>query len=156
MSDKSETPADTAGEMSTADKIRAKREQLAAFRAERAVETAPEREARELARIERELRDEQQIAAAQKRLGADKVEMVYTDLGVVIVQASNPLVFSAYLDKGDSSSHEQMRLCLPCLVNLKASEFERICEALPLTLLRTTDALYLLAGAKQRDVAGKS
>lgn len=156
MSEKSETPADTAGELTVAEKIRQTRERLAAFRAEREVELAPEREAKELARLERDMRDEEQIAAAQRKFGASKIECVRTDAGVVIVHAANPLVFNAYVDKGDSSSHAQMRLCLPCLVNLRASEFEKICEDLPLTLLRVTDALYLLAGAQQRDVAGKS
>lgn len=144
-----------APEPSTADKIREARAKLDALRTQLRAESEPERQARELAQLEREMQDERELADARKKFGADKVEQIKTDKGGVIVTCANPLIFQAYLDKGDSSTHAQMRLVLPTLVNMQPSQFEDLVLALPLTLLRVVDALYVLAGAAQRDVAGK-
>src|SRR3954469_7361606 len=98
MSEPSETSA-PAVEVSTADQIKALKDQLEAQRAARAAELAPELAERELKRLQRDLKDEEQIAEAERKFGKANVEPVRTDLGVVIVKKSNPLVFSAYLDK---------------------------------------------------------
>ena len=152
----SETSETTAVTPTAEEQIRALRDKLQAQREARKAETEPARAERELARLQREIADESAMAEAERKFGAQNVEHVRTDLGVVTVTKANPLVFNAYLDKGDTSHAAQMRLVLPCLTTLKASQFEKICEELPLTLLRAVDAIYLLAGAQQRDLAGKS
>lgn len=156
MTENSEALAAEAAGESVKDKIKAAREKLAAVRAAREAELAPEREARELARLERELRDEDAIAAAQAKHGEKGIEVIRTDLGVVIVKPANPLKFNKYQDEGKTDTFSMMALVVQGpLVHPKTSEFEKICEALPLTLLRTVDAVFLLAGAQQRDISGK-
>lgn len=143
-------------EASTADKIKAAKEALQAARSAREAALTPEREARELARLERELKDEAAIADAFSKFGEKGVELVRTDLGVVIVKPCNPLKFNKHQDEGKSDTFTHLALVAGGpLVYPRMTEFEKICEALPLTLLRTVDALYLLAGAQQRDLAGK-
>jgi hypothetical protein len=134
--------------------IKAQREQLADERLKREQECA---EQELLEREERALRDEAAIAAAEAQHGpvGKRLAVVQTTEGVIIVKRPNPLVFKRYQDEGNHKSEAVDKLVRPCLVYPTKTEFDRICEEQPATLVRVGSHVVALAGFRQEEAAGK-
>jgi hypothetical protein len=135
--------------------IRARRAELDKLQAVR----SEERDLAELVeREERELKDREAIAAAEAEHGPlrKRIAAVHTDLGVVILKRSNPLMFRRFQDAGTLKSEHLDKLVRPCVVHPDLPTFDRILEELPATLLRCANAVSELAGVRAEEVTGKS
>lgn len=125
---------------------REKRAQLAAYR--RAVE-AEERAIAEAPEIER-------LEAEHGAIG-EKIAVVETDMGAIVIKRPAPVVFKRFQDAGDSKPKSDVfaSLVKPCVVYPDMKRFNEILEALPATLSRLADEAVALAGFGQREAAGK-
>lgn len=123
---------------------RAKRAELAAYR--RSVE------AKEYA-----LRDAPEIAAAEAEHGpiGERIAVIETDLGAIVIKRPEPVVFKRFQDKGSTKTDDLLALVRPCLVYPDAKRFGEILDALPATLSRLADEAVTLAGLRTKEAAGK-
>lgn len=114
--------------------------------------------ARRVEAEERAGRDADAIAAAIGDHGplGTKIAAVETDLGVIIVKRSNPVLFKRFQDHGSTKTAELDKLVRPCLVYPTPDAFDRIVEELPATLSRVASAVCELAGIRSQEVQGKS
>lgn len=135
--------------------VRAKRSELAnkAAAREAARSAADQLEQEELA-----LKNAQAIEDAETTHGTvgKKIAVIDTDLGVIIVKRTNPVLFKRFQDKASIKTDDCDKLARPCLVYPDASTFDRIIEELPATLTRVANAIAALAGTRVEDVTGKS
>jgi hypothetical protein len=134
--------------------VRAKRSALAA---ERDAREQAEAVAKQLAAEERGLRDDEAIAAAVEKHGAvdQKIRLVHTDLGVVIVKRPHHILFRRYQESDNSSAEELEKLVLPNVVYPTRAEVEHLFQELPATLTRCGNAIAVLAGVRVKEVTGK-
>lgn len=136
------------------ERVRAARAAIARAREQREAIEAPHRK---LAEEELALKNEQAIELAEQEhgLAGKKIAIVGTDLGVVIVKRPHAALFKRFQDRGKTSSKELDELVRPCLVYPTVTEYERICDELPATLLHIADAVSGLAGVRAEHIAGK-
>lgn len=148
-------PADDATMQAELDKLRAQREALAAARQARADQNTL---AAKLAAEQRALRDEQAIDAAEQEHGeiGRKIQVVKSELGVVIVKRAHPAAFKRFLDRGEHKTKDLEALARLCLVYPSLSEWEAMCDELPILINRSADAVAYLAGVRTEDLSGKS
>jgi hypothetical protein len=134
--------------------LRAKRAALAEERAKQEAERAL---VEQIEAEERALRDDEAIAAAEAEHGpvGKRIAVVHTDLGVIIVKRPNPLIFRRFQDKGTTKTEDFDQLVRPCLVYPSKTEFDRILEELPATLIRAANAVCALAGVRHDEISGK-
>jgi|SRR5215471_17296899 len=137
------------------DRLRAEREALAAKRLARQEGRAL---AAKLAAEQRALRDEQAIDAAEEEHGevGRKVYVVQTELGAIIVKRAHPAAFKRFLDRGKNKVEDLEALARMCLVYPTLSEWEAMCNELPILINRTADAVAYLAGVRNEDLSAKS
>jgi type II secretory pathway component PulM len=135
--------------------VRAQRAELESKRNERA---AARSVAEQLELEERKLRDLQAITKAEDEHGTLglKIAAVETPLGVVIVKRPNHVLFKRFQDSGATSTDDVDRIVRPHVVHPSLSEFDRILEELPATLMRCGDAVVRLAGFRAEEVQKKS
>lgn len=152
-------PFDAAAEDSRAEiaQLREQREQLAAARAARV-------EADELARklvAERlALKSEQAIEAAEREHGPlgrkiQAVSPIVDTHTIVIVKRAHPAAFKRFIDRGKHTTKDLEELVRLCLVFPTLSEFEAMCDELPILINRAADAVAYLAGVRSEDVQVK-
>ncbi len=134
--------------------LRRKREAIEQARAQREQESEG---AERLAAERMALADAEAIEAAERdHGGARRIAVLRTEMGAVIVKRAHAATFRRFLDVGKTDTETLEKLVRACLVYPVLSEFERICNDLPLTLVRAADAVSKLAGIRAEDVAGKS
>jgi hypothetical protein len=125
---------------------RAKREELAAYR-------------REVERKERAVKEAPEIARLEAEHGpiGEKIAVVETDEGAIVLKRPAPVVFKRFQDAGDSKSKSDTfaSLVKPCVIYPDMKRFNEILEALPATLSRCADEVVALAGFGQKEAAGK-
>lgn len=124
---------------------RAEREELAALRRKA--------EQKELA-----LRDAPHIAKAEEEHGpiGEKLAVVETDLGAIVVKRPNHLHYRRFQNKSSMSTDEVWALVKPCVVYPSIKETEAILEELPGVLMPgLSDAVIGLAGHRTKEVEKK-
>lgn len=106
---------------------------------------------------EQAFKDEQAVADAEAEHGTvgKKIAVVSTDMGVIVLKRSNPLIFKRFQDVGSTKSADLDKLVRPCLVYPDIATFDRILEELPATMLRLASAVAGLAGVRAEEVSGK-
>ncbi len=141
--------------------LKAKRQELAALQAARVkkVKAAVESDGYQLAKAERELREEQAIADCEERFGLEeegKIGLVRPgQSGLVIVIPPSDSAFKRHNDAGSTSSVALMKLVGPCLKWPSLDEFELLCKSQPATLVMAAEMVGHLAGWKQQDFSKK-
>lgn len=123
---------------------RAQRAELAAYR--RAVEAK-----------ERAIKDAPEIEKAEAEHGpiGEKIAVIETDEGAIVIKKPPPVVFKRFQDKGTTKTDDFLALVKPCLVYPDQRRLGEILEALPATLSRLADEAVALAGFGRKEVAGK-
>lgn len=131
----------------TLDELRGKRE----------ARDEAHRRLRKLETAEREAKNETAIAAALEEHGpiGQKIAVIDTDLGAIIVKRPNPLVFKRFQSAGSVKWDDLEKLVRPCVVYPDKGALDTILEDLPATLTRVADAVVTLAGARAQEVSGK-
>lgn len=134
--------------------IRAARAALAAEKSKRDADRSV---ADQLAAEELALKDEQAIACAESEQGpvGKKIATIATDMGVIILKRSHPLLFKKFQDTGSLRHADLDKLVRPCVVYPDASKFDGIIDELPATMLRCANAVSMLAGVRVEEVSGK-
>ena len=136
--------------------------ELAAARAANAPHVAARTERVELASlreaIEREknaLRDAPEIEKAEIEHGADKVAIVVTRLGAVVLKRPHMASYRRFQDEAKSKSEDVIKLVRPSVVYPAAAELDRILSEQPGVLARLADAVATLADAAAEERRGK-
>lgn len=111
---------------------------------------------REVEEAERDARDEEAIAEAEDAHGAEKIAVVRTSIGCVIVKRPNPLIYKRFRDKGEAKTADLDKLVRNALVYPDASKFDSMLEELPATLDHAANKVVELAGFRAKEVSGKS
>ena len=156
-----ETTQGTNGIMSDATSAELQRRLDAATQRLREIEDrrATEIEKHELvARVEAaeiEARDAEEIEKAEEKYGIDRVGVVRTRLGCVIVKRPNAVLYKRFQDRESAKTQDLEKLVRPCLVYPDAAAFDRILEEQPATLTRVADCVVELAGFRAKEVSGK-
>lgn len=99
--------------------------------------------------------DEEAIAKYEEEIGAQKIRVVHTDVGCVIVKRPNPLLYKKFRDQGNTKTKDLEKLVHPCLVYPTVTQFEKMMEEQAATLDRTADAVVTLAGFRRKEVSEK-
>lgn len=130
--------------------------QLARLRNAREEREASEAPARELARLQRELRDEQALDAAIEQYGrvGEHIATVSTPRGLVIVRRASAQKFRRFQDKTDVNGDDVLQLVRPCVVYPPVGELDAMLDELPAVLQTIAQAVIYLAG-QQRDSLAK-
>lgn len=123
---------------------RAQRAELAAYR--RTVEAK-----------ERAIKDAPEIERAEAEHGpiGEKIAVIETDMGAIVIKRPEPAVFKRFQDKGATKTDDLLALVKPCLVYPDAKRLGTILDALPATLSRLADEAVTLAGLRAKEVSGK-
>lgn len=131
------------------DAIEADREKRAQLAAERRRVEAEERAIKEAPEIER-------LEAEHGAIG-ERIAVVETDLGAIVIKRPAPVVFRRFQDAGDAKSKSDTftSLVKPCVLYPDMKRFNEILDALPATLSRLADEAVALAGFGQKEAAGK-
>jgi multidrug efflux pump subunit AcrA (membrane-fusion protein) len=135
--------------------IREAKAKIAAARAAREEAKAPARQKRELERLERQLKDELALAAAQDEHGDENVRAVTSESGLVVVKRDHHLKFKMFLDKGKFTTAVLEEQIARCLVHPTADELDAYIEKEPFLLQSVSGAIAVLAGAKSDEFTGK-
>lgn len=111
-----------------------------------------------LAQVETEERnaaDAEALARAEEEIGANKIAVVHTDLGCVIVKRPNPIHYKRFRDKESAKTQDLDQLVRPCVVHPTLARFDAILEEQPATLDRVADRVVYLAGFRAKEVSTK-
>lgn len=137
---------------------------LARIRAERAA-IQKRRQEREQSRVsndeleaaKRELEHEQALEQFEEQFGpvGEKIAVVKTRLGNIILRASNHTKFRRFQDKESMSMDDLDALVRPCVLHPTLSEFDLILKELPATLPRCANSIAVLAGVRAEEVRSK-
>lgn len=164
---------DLPAEVSPVDEVAALRARIAKARA--ATEAIKEAEAprRELESLkleaeqaEREVRDEEALAKAERETGdiVDRKTLMGTKgkiaahrsaAGLVIINRPDAVKFKAFQDLEGTKREDLEALIFPCRRYPSAEEFDRILETYPATLTNLADRAAHLAGARKSELSGK-
>lgn len=141
------------------DEVQALQERIAKAKAARGGAEAAEEQRAEIARLEREariaenaLRDDPHVAAARQKHG-DRVSVIDTDLGAVVVKKPHHLKFNEVVSKGDKMTHHDLvGLVRSCVVYPEWTAVDKMLEEAPAALGVIVEAITKLAteGAKAR------
>lgn len=145
------------------DQIKALHDRIAKAKAARApLDEAAGRRA-ELALLEREalreenaLRDGPYIAEAERTLGVDRIEVVDTDLGAIVVKRPHHQKFNAVMNKGANLTQDDLAgLVRTCVVYPEWEKTSEYLTELPATMVALADAVVRLAGSGAKARSGK-
>jgi hypothetical protein len=146
-----------------------KDDELKQLRAKRAA-LAAARDARELQRTADEqiaderqgLIDDEAIEVAEREYGpvGKKILVVKTDMGAIIIKRSPHAAYKRFLDVGADDvgkvkQGEVERLVRPLVVHPPLATFDQIVSEMPLTMVRCSDAVAILAGYRRDVVSAK-
>lgn len=104
---------------------------------------------------EREALDEEAIANAEAEHGANKIGIVRTDLGAVIVKRPHPAHYKRFRDRESAKTQDLEKLVRPCVVYPDATRFDAMLDEQPAILDRVANQVVELAGFRAREVSGK-
>lgn len=122
----------------------------------------------QLEQARRELSDAKAIADAEDAHGpvfivgetqeveGHKVAAVRTSHGVVIVKKPNHLLYRKFQDSGEANFKEFDKLTRPCVVHPTKEQWDHILDEEPAAMSRVASAVCLLAGARIKELQGKS
>ena len=100
--------------------------------------------------------DTEATAAAESEHGSDRVAVVHTSMGCVILSAPNHIIYKRFRDNGEAKTADLERLVRKSLVHPDVNKFDRMLEALPAILDRSANKIVELAGFNAKESAGKS
>lgn len=121
-------------------------------------------EARQTAELRRRVEEAERVAADLEVLEGliakhgeigDRLAVLHTSAGMVVVKRPNPLHYRRFQDQKDQQTEHVATLVRTCLVHPSATGFETICNELPATLLQVADLVASLAGVGKGRVEGK-
>lgn len=133
--------------------LRARKESIERQREER--EQAEQKRA-QIEALQREVEDEEAIAKAEDKLGKDKIAVVPTPMGAVIVKRPNHMHYRRFISLKDPSADDAERLVLNALVHPSRAAFQAIAEELPAIPVIAAGAVVDLAAGRKSEVTGKS
>jgi hypothetical protein len=138
-------------------KLREVKAQRAALAAARAAREEARNAELELELEQQALRDEIALDAAIEKHGpvGEKLAVVETPKGLVILQRASAMKFRRFQDKGDTSTEDVLALVRPCVVWPSQGELDVILDELPATLVRMASAVIDLAGQRSAGLAKK-
>ncbi len=85
-----------------------------------------------------------------------KIAVVETPEGVIVLKKANHLHFKRFQDAGEITTETCDMLVRSCVVYPSHERFDALLEELPAALVRCADAVSALAGARSKEVSGKS
>jgi hypothetical protein len=106
----------------------------------------------------RRLADKKAIFAAEQEHGEQGRDIGCLDTpgGVVIVKRPHMATFRKFQDKPDTKSKDVLDLVTPCVVYPPKADFGALLEKYPAVLVRAGDVVCGLAGARSKELSGKS
>ncbi len=104
---------------------------------------------------ERNANDEEAIAEAEEKHGQQRIAVVRTDVGCVIVKRPNPLIYKRFRDKGDAKTVDLEKLVRACLVYPTGDGLDQVLDEVPAALDRAANAVVELAGFRAKEVSEK-
>lgn len=108
--------------------------------------------------IDRDALDERTKAAleaAEKEHGAQRVALVMTDEGAVILKRPNRLNVQKFMDADRITSTTMIALVKSCVVHPDKDAFDRLLDEQPAALAPIANVALTLAGAGAKSLAGK-
>jgi len=143
--------------MAAATDIQALRDKAAAARAAREAAQVKRETEPEDVRLMREIETEDAIAAAIEAHGAvgDKLAVIRTPLGVVILQRPSKPVWRRFSDSKENTGKEGRGFVVPCLVHPTAGRFDEIEREYPAIIEQAVTLLTDLAVARDKEATGK-
>jgi len=138
------------------DPLQALRDKAAAARAAREAAQAKREESEEV-RLQREIETEDAIAAAIESHGAvgDKIAVLRTPMGVIIVRRPDKPVWRRFSDGKETTGKEGRGLVIPSLVHPTAARFDEIEREYPAVLEQAVTLVTDLAVARDKEATGK-
>lgn len=135
-------------------RLRERRAELAARRQARADAKSPNEK---VAEEERALADDEAIERFETEIGPDeeKIRVVRTKLGVVIVKRAHPAAYKQFMDLKSTKVEDCEKLARKYVVYPAAARLDEITEQLPATWLRLAGALTRLAGHSNAELEEK-
>lgn len=145
---------ETAKPLDRLAEVRARRAEIAKRRERREDSKSPDER---LAAEERALKDDEAIERFETEIGPDgeKIRIVRTTLGVVIVKRAHPASYKQFMDLKTTKVEDCEKLARRCVVYPEATELDRITEDLPATWLRLAGAITKLAGHSNAELEEK-
>lgn len=111
---------------------------------------------RKLEAAEREIADRKVVAAAEDEHGADKIAVIPTADGVVIVKRPPLMHYRKFANKTDPGLDDATQLALLCLVHPQRPAFTELVEKYPAVPFLAATAIIDLAAGRKADRSGKS
>ena len=104
-----------------------------------------------------EARDEEAIANAEEKHGPvdQKIRVVRTELGCIILKRPNPVHYKRFRDKAEQDTEAFEKLVRPCVVYPDGVALDLILDELAGVLDRCANAVVALAGFRQKEAAPK-
>lgn len=132
--------------------IRHQRAELAARKQRRVdAQNGPE----QLAAETLALQNEQAIEAAEIEHGAEKIRVVDTPKGVIIVKRAHAASYKMFMDKQTTKVDDCEKLARRCVVYPTLDEVDKIADEYASTWLRLAGAITKLAGHRADEVSEK-
>lgn len=130
---------------------------IAELEAKRAIDDAERDELRMAEQAERALKLAEKLPELEAQHGrvGEKMAVVETSLGSIVVKRPNALLFRRFLDNEKTNTTEIEKLVRSCLVYPSAGEVDRIFDEQPASLMLCCDAVVDLAGFRSRSIAKK-
>lgn len=139
-------------QLSVRQQLQAKREAREAMLAERKRKSEEAKEAQELA-------DLTALEDAEREYGHDRVKLVKTSRGGVIVKAPDAVKFNKFQDKAKPRTTDFTELLYPCAVYpatpTPADFLDQLLKAYPAELAKLCTAVCQLAGMANQEVEGE-
>lgn len=131
--------------------------ELEPFLDQRATRRALGEYRRKVERKEQAAKDAPRIVEAEDEHGpiGERIAVVETDLGAIVVKRPHHLIFRRFQDKGSTKSDDLWALVKPSIVYPDAKRVDQIIEELPATLSQLADEVVTLAGVRSKEAAGK-
>jgi hypothetical protein len=85
-----------------------------------------------------------------------KIAVVETPDGAIVLKKANHIHFKRFQDAGELTTETCDTLVRPCVVYPSSERFDALLEEYPAVLVRCADAVTALAGARSKEVSGKS
>ncbi len=146
--------------MSTPEDLNARLAAAEAAHAEAAQRRAEARSRSEMAArveaAERAAADENALAEAESQHGAERIGIVETDLGRIILKRPHPAKFKQFQDSDRVTVDAVDEYVRSCLVYPEPARYDAICRELPATITRCGRVCNRLAGERAQAVEGKA
>jgi hypothetical protein len=134
---------------------KAKKAEIEARRQAKAAEVAS---LAEVEAAEREAREAEIIENAESEIGAigDKIAIVRTSAGMIVVKRCHPNVFRRFADQASFKTKDYLQLVSGSIVHPDKATFDAMLEEAPGILVACADAVLRLAGAAAQVQSEKS